>query len=90
PPGSVSDLPTGTVDYFLTLQEAIGFDLEDPDRPMDGISLVPLFAGEMKERPSPLGFQDRKQHALSDNRYKIYSGDQGESWELYDLLEDPS
>ncbi len=69
---------------------AAGFALPDPDRPMDGIDLHPLFAGEMKERPKPLGFQDGQQRAWNDNRYKIYSGDKGETWELYDLVADPS
>jgi len=89
-PGSVTDFPASTVDYFPTIVNAVGAELPDPDRPIDGIDLAPLFAGEMKERPAPLGFQSAKQLALSDNRYKIYSGNQGKKWELYDLLEDPS
>lgn len=89
-PGSVTDVPACTVDYFPTIMAAAGFALPDPDRPMDGIDLHPLFAGEMKERPKPLGFQDGQQRAWNDNRYKIYSGDKGETWELYDLVADPS
>jgi len=86
----VTDMATGTVDYFLTIMEAVGFDLPDPERPMDGVSLLPLIEGTRSERPRPLGFQSKNQIALSDNRYKIYSSDKGRTYELYDLLEDPS
>jgi len=48
-----------------------------------------FFEGKMKKRARPIGFQSRNQLALSDNRYKIYSGDSGKSFELYDLIEDP-
>ncbi|MFK5924073.1 MAG: sulfatase-like hydrolase/transferase [Verrucomicrobiota bacterium] len=85
-----SDMATGTVDYFPTIMAAVGFKPIDPERPMDGVSLLPLIEGKMSERPRPLGFQSSKQIALSDNRYKIYSGDKGRTYELYDLLKDPS
>lgn len=85
-----SDMPTGTVDYFPTIMAAVGFDLIDPDRPMDGVNLLPLIEGNMSERPHPLGFQSRNQVALSDNRYKIYSDNKGKTYQLYDLIEDPS
>ncbi len=85
-----TDMAVGTVDYFPTIMEAVGFELPDPDRPMDGVSLLPLIEGTMTKRPSPLGFQSSKQIALSDNRYKLYSGDKGKTYELYDLIEDPS
>ena len=85
-----TDIAAGTVDYFPTIMESVGFELPHPVRPMDGISLLPLIEGTMKERPSPLGFQSSKQIALSDNRYKLYSSDKGKTYELYDLIEDPS
>ena len=67
-------MAVSTVDYFPTVMEALGFDLPDPLRPMDGISLLPLIEGTMSTRPSPLGFQSSKQIALSDNRYKPKNG----------------
>ena len=85
-----TDMAAGTVDYFPTIMEAVGFELPDPDRPMDGVSLLTLIEGTMKERPNPLGFQSKNQIALSDNHYKIYSSDKGKTYELYDLIADPS
>ncbi len=84
-----TDFPCGTVDYFPTIMEAAGFALPDPDRPMDGISLLPLFAGEMTSRPEAMGFQSQNQVAYTDNQYKLYSQDNGKTWQLYDLHADP-
>ena len=43
-----------------------------------------------RERPAPIGFQSAKRLALTGNRWKIYSGDRGKTWMLFDLIEDPS
>ena len=51
-----SDLPAGTVDILPTVLELAG--VEPPDRPLDGVSLVPLIEGRMAGRPRPLGFWD--------------------------------
>ena len=45
---------------------------------------------KMTTRPVPIAFESGKQIALIDNRYKIYSKDKGENFELYDLIDDPS
>ncbi|MEX2592386.1 MAG: sulfatase-like hydrolase/transferase [Anditalea sp.] len=50
----VSDVNTVTSDVLPTLCDMVGQAL--PNRPLDGISLKPLFDGNMKERPSPIGF----------------------------------
>jgi arylsulfatase A-like enzyme len=49
-----SDVSTVTSDMLPTLCELAGQPL--PKRPLDGISLVPLLDGKMKERPSPIMF----------------------------------
>lgn len=51
------DVPCGTVDIFPTLLELAGAKVAKPV-PLDGISLVPLIDGEVKQRPKPLGFWD--------------------------------
>ncbi len=43
-----------TSDIFPTLCELTGLPL--PNRPLDGISLMPLIHGDMDERPSPICF----------------------------------
>nr|MDQ3621845.1 sulfatase-like hydrolase/transferase [Verrucomicrobiota bacterium] len=55
PSPRVIDVPCGTVDIFPTLLELAGSKPPDT-RPLDGISLVPLLEGRVKERPKPLGF----------------------------------
>ena len=50
----VSSVNSVTSDIFPTLCELAGRPL--PDRPLDGISLVPVIDGEMRERPSPIFF----------------------------------
>ncbi|MDH4202449.1 MAG: sulfatase-like hydrolase/transferase [Phycisphaerae bacterium] len=88
----VTDFPSCTSDYLPTIIEVLGYtpkELEGSVKPIDGISLVPLIDGTMDHRPEPIGFQSKNQRALSDNRYKIYSSDEGNTYELYDLIEDP-
>lgn len=76
-----------TSDYFPTILDAA--DLPLPDRPYDGISLLPILRGETIDRPKPIGFDFRGQLAWSDNRYKIYKPRESDKFELYDLVEDP-
>jgi arylsulfatase A-like enzyme len=54
PDPMVSDVNTVTSDVLPTLCDMVSQTL--PDRPLDGISLIPLFDGNMTERPSPICF----------------------------------
>lgn len=95
-PGN-TDIPAVTSDYLPTILEIIGAKQTDK-RPLDGISLMPLFKGKMKERGQPIGFQSAGQVALISDRYKIYgSGGRKKEQELtlpklklFDLKKDPS
>ncbi len=51
-----TDVNAVTSDMLPTLCELAGVPL--PARPLDGLSLVPLFDGRMKERPRPIAFWD--------------------------------
>lgn len=54
--GRRRDFPCGTVDIFPTILEVVGVSPPDA-RPLDGISLVPLFEDRAAaRRPRPLGF----------------------------------
>tara|TARA_R110000850_G_scaffold117831_7_gene234470 strand:+ start:1957 stop:3402 length:1446 start_codon:yes stop_codon:yes gene_type:complete len=88
-PGSVSHAATCTVDYFPTILEIAGVKMPD-DRPLDGISLMPLIAGEMKERSKPLGFHIQGKAAWHEGPLKAHRAKKGSDWELYDLAADPS
>ncbi len=83
-----TDIPFSTLDYFPTVMDITGFSDTSQPKPIDGISMMPFIIGEMKERPVPIGFESRKQLAFMDNNYKIYSGDEGRQFELYDIIND--
>lgn len=83
-----TDMPCVTSDYFPTILDAL--QLELPAREYDGISLMPLIDEDATERSQPIGFQSRKQLAWIDGVWKIYSSDKGETWQLYNLVEDPA
>ena len=82
-------MPCSTSDYFPTVMDVLRLRLDRRPEPVDGVSLLPLIEGKMVDRPCPIGFQSKNQLALIDNRFKIYSNDQGKTFELYDLLNDP-
>jgi hypothetical protein len=52
---AVTQIPASTSDIFPTILDVIGMET-DKDRPLDGISLLPLFKGEMEKRSRPIGF----------------------------------
>jgi len=56
PAPRVSSFPCGTVDIYPTLVELIGVDVPNQPRPLDGISLLPLFEKNIERRNRPLGF----------------------------------
>lgn len=72
---SQSTIPTGAVDIFPTLLELAGVDIAEIDRPIDGISLVPLLNGKMSKRKRPLGFWN-------------YTGVKGNLMRSDDILQD--
>ncbi len=87
---TVTDIPFSTLDYFPTVMDIVGFSNNGQPQPIDGISILPFLNGEMMERPVPIGFESRNQQAFMNNRYKIYSNNKGESFELYDIVNDKS
>jgi arylsulfatase A-like enzyme len=87
----VTEYPACVMDLFPTVVDLLGLPGEVMIKPVDGISLRPLFAGEKKERGAPIGFRYQKQRALIDDRYKLVSADlQKGEFALYDLVEDPA
>jgi arylsulfatase A-like enzyme len=85
-PGS-SDVPASTLDYVPTVLDVLGLEMGH-DRPQDGISLLPLIFGEHATRDQPIFFESGQQLAAIYDRYKLYSKDAGQSYALYDLVED--
>ena len=96
---AISTVPAGVVDIFPTLLAAMQAPDPLPARPLDGISLLPLFDGQMPRRPQPLGFwqanggehptSDSGPAAWTDDRYKLVKLGKGR-YQLYDLPADPA
>jgi len=51
----ITDVPCNTSDIFPTLMD-IAAGRPEKQRPLDGVSLVPLIDGRMGARPKPMGF----------------------------------
>lgn len=88
-PGTHVEAPCFTSDYFPTIANILGVDLNKNQRPYDGVDILPIVQGKVKQRSAPLAFEFQKQAALMDNVYKIYSNDNGQHFELYNILNDP-
>ena len=92
-PGGISrhrviDVPCSTSDYFPTILDILGIHPEEQVEPLDGISLLPVIRGKKKDRNAPIGFIHRNQQSLVNDRYKLYSSDNGETYSLFDLKSD--
>ena len=81
----VTDVPASTCDIYPTIVDIVNVKVPNQVKPLDGISLMPLLAGRMMERPKPMGFwsyDDTNQNitadsgpsAWIDNRYKLHKG----------------
>lgn len=57
PKPRVTKMRCNTCDIYPTLLEIVGVKVKGQP-PLDGISLVPLFEGKMKQRTKPMGFWD--------------------------------
>jgi len=84
-----TDYMASTADYYPTILDILNIKTELQPQPVDGISFLNIIKGELKTRQRPIAFYSLKQQALTDNRHKIYSSDEGKTFELYDLLKDP-
>ena len=83
------DVPVVTTDYLPTILDILDISPSKTVLPLDGSSMLPFIKGETAKRVSPIFFSIRKQRAVVDDRYKLYSPDSGRTWELYDLIADP-
>lgn len=87
--GSSSDFAVTTSDYFPTLAALLGYSTTG-GKLIDGEDVSGLFYGKPIKRKGFIGFKSNKQRALMEDNFKIYSSNDGQQYELYDLLKDPS
>ena len=78
-PGADYRMPCSTLDYFPTILEVLGYEMPD-QRPIDGISLMPLMRGEYDHRPQPIPYRFLEREAamfgsptlaMMDDRFKF-------------------
>jgi arylsulfatase A-like enzyme len=90
-PGSSSDQPLVGMDFFVTLAE-LGRGTVPVDRPIDGISIEPLFDGhELPTRQMfwALDSMSELEYAVREGAWKLMLDRNQEPKELYDLSNDP-
>jgi arylsulfatase A-like enzyme len=86
----ITSHPACVVDLFPTVADIVGLPQDVFVRPLDGVSLKPLFAGDTGPRAQPLGFRYGKKAAFIDNQHKLLTNDLSKDvFELYDLDSDP-
>ena len=90
-PGSSSDAPLVGMDFFVTLAE-LGKGIVPDDRPIDGISIVPLFSG--RELPArhlfwALDSMSELEYAVREGAWKLLLDRDQQPKELYNLSDDP-
>jgi arylsulfatase A-like enzyme len=87
-PGTVTDVPTSTLDYLPTVLDMLNIAMPD-ERPIDGISLVPLLTGTANTRSEPIPFWHKNRMTLIEGDLKlVITPDKPGSDELYDLGSD--
>lgn len=97
PPGATTDVRCSTVDYFPTIARLVNFKFAKKDvRPIDGIDLMPVIGGEVKERGSDLFFGYRRLHGGIDGKviiskdWKLLQRAKPDgTMQLYNLKQDP-
>lgn len=87
--GRGSRLPMTTSDYLPSVLGLLGEAAPAPAAPLDGIDSLALLRAGIEVRGAPIPFEFVGQVAWIDDRYKLYSDDDGASFRLFDLLRDP-
>lgn len=91
-PGTVSDVPVVGTDIFATVLEVTRVP-QPKDRTIDGVSMLPAFAGQPVERKVPLFWrthisQPADRVAMRIGDWKIVGNDQLDTFQLYEIQKD--
>lgn len=92
PAGLVYGEPVSSLDIFATAAAALDLKI-DPERPLDGVNLVPYLNGEKSGAPHPRIYMrmfDRGAFAMREADNKIVNPPNVESTRLFNLREDIS
>ncbi|MGI9458177.1 MAG: arylsulfatase [Aeoliella sp.] len=95
--GEFESAPAHLIDIMPTLVALAGatypekFHEEEQEiSPLEGVSLLPAFAGESIERKSPLFWEHEGNRAVRDGDWKLVARGAKGKWQLYNLTEDRS
>ena len=85
----ITHYPASTMDIFPTIADILDLPETDLLKPVDGISLKPIFKNDIKNRDKKIPFRYKDQGALVDNNFKLVATSiQKKEFELYDLEND--
>ncbi len=88
--GRVSSLPFTTSDWLPSIAGLLGEGDAPAVAPIDGCDALSLLRAGEERRPKPIPFEFVGQVSLLDNDWKLYSGDDGRTFQLYHLSTDPA
>lgn len=87
----VSNHAACTMDLFPTVADVLGLPDSVMIKPIDGMSLKPLFAGETGARDRAIPFRFGTKAALTGQRFKILTENLSKGdFQLYDIESDPN
>ena len=85
----VTNYPASTMDIFPTIADILNLPDTDLLKPVDGITLKPIFKNDLSKRNKRIPFRYKDQGALIDNNFKlVVTSIDKEKFELYDLDKD--
>lgn len=87
----ITNYPASVLDILPTILAITDVQYPDPERPLDGVSLVPLMGREIGTRKKPIPFRHTGRAALIDNNMKLLTNNvEKDLFALYDLANDPA
>jgi len=85
----VTNYPAAVMDIFPTLVDLLNLPPDSMLDLHDGISLTSLFEREIGKRTKPIPFKFGVTTVLIDNDHKIFHNHNRDTYELYNLKDDP-
>lgn len=86
-----SALPFVTTDVLPSMVNLLeGEGVDAGVTPIDGSDALSLLRAGRERRPDVIPYEFVEQLALIDNEWKLYSDDLGETYQLYNVIEDPT
>lgn len=98
--GQTITTPMSTMDVYPTILAALNISHPTEQAKLDGENILPILTNKKNKRDHAIPFQSpmrgvkydadntRLQYALSGEKYKLYSGDNGKTWQLYNIIND--